>query len=101
MYFFGDVFLGVYLEEAVLFTLSPKNREVVNVLGQQLAMKEGKPLEDEGKMSLTMPDGEEVEVDEEDADKLLSKYSLVAPAMYRLKGKVGILQKNFNTIMKK
>lgn len=99
MYFYGDVLLGISLEEAVLFMLTPKNAKIVAILGQQLTLKEGKPL-DEGpkKLELTMPGGQVKMVNEEEADALLIQHSLTVQPNYGIKGKVGVLQKNFDLI---
>ncbi|RKY72199.1 MAG: hypothetical protein DRP97_00990 [Candidatus Latescibacterota bacterium] len=102
MYFYGDTLLGISLEETVLFMMNPANNKLVDVLGQQLALKEGKPLEaGDAKLELTMPDGTVKEVTEDEADKLMLEYSMSVPPSYGIKGKVKKLQTQFDLIRNK
>lgn len=102
MYFYGEMMLGISLEETVLYMMDSGNRLVIDELGQRLALKEGKPL-DEGptKLEIKMIDGETKMITEDEADVLLAQYSLTVGPSYGIKGKVKTLQKNFDLIMNK
>jgi len=98
MYMHGETMIGKDEEDAILFIMNPKNKNLVDMLGDNLMVKEGKSETELDKMEVTLPNGEVESVDEARADELLKEYSLQAPAIYRLNGKVGLLNKHFDTI---